>query len=121
MTVFPNKQPSGLHLQLEPLDGLDHGLRREELAGGSTEAVQLSFGGVGAERHLLFGWSFEDAELVIVSHGERHGTYCTRYTKIKLMRLYLPLWLLFTEDESARFPQVIISYGFLEITTYFFR
>lgn len=75
MAVFPDEQPPGLHLQLQPLNRLDHGLGGEQLAGSATEAVQLPLGRVGAERHLLFGGSFRHAELLIAAHGNRHGVH----------------------------------------------
>lgn len=68
MAVFSDEQPLGLHLYLQPLNGFDHRLRREQLAGGATEAVQLTSGRVGAEGHLLFGRRFGNVELV-ASHG----------------------------------------------------
>ena len=70
MAVLSHQQPLGLHLQFEPLDGLDHGLGREELAGGATEAVQLPPGRVRAERHLLFGGGLGDAEVAIIHQGK---------------------------------------------------
>lgn len=39
MAVFSDEQPLGLHLQFEPLNSLDHGLRCEQLARRTTEAV----------------------------------------------------------------------------------
>lgn len=78
MAVFSDKQPLGLHLQFEPLNGLDHGLGCEQLAGRSTETVQLASGSVGAERHLLFGGSFGYTEVVIAAHGNRQSVHCGR-------------------------------------------
>lgn len=78
MAVFSDKQPLGLHLQFEPLNGLDHGLRCEQLAGRTTEAVQLPPGRVGAEGHLLFGGRFGHAELVVAAHDNVHGVHYTR-------------------------------------------
>lgn len=69
VAVFPNKEPSSLHFQLKSLNSLDHGFRCEQVAGTSTETVQLPSGSVGAERHLLFGGSFGHTELVITAHG----------------------------------------------------
>lgn len=89
MAVLTDQQPSGLHLQLQPPDGLDHGLRREELAGGTTEAVQLPSGRVGAEGHLLFGGGFGHAEVVDAAHGNGHGAHCTAKKKsLMLNRLW---------------------------------
>lgn len=39
MAVFSDEQPLGLHFDFQPLNGLDHGLGGEQLAGGTTEAV----------------------------------------------------------------------------------
>lgn len=77
MAVFADEQPLGLHLQLQLLDGLDHGLGCEELAGRATEAVQLPSGRVGAERHLLFGGSFRHVELVVAAHDNGRRVHCT--------------------------------------------
>lgn len=70
MAIFSHKQPPGLHLQLQPLDGLDHHVRCKQLAGGATEAVQLAPSCVCAERHLLLGGSFRYTELVVAAHHE---------------------------------------------------
>ena len=78
MAVFADEQPLGLHLQFEPLNRLDHGLGREQLAGRTAEAVQFPSGRVGAEGHLLLGGSLGHAELVVAAHGDGHGTHCTK-------------------------------------------
>lgn len=75
MAVFSDKQPLGLHLQLQPLDSLDHGVGCKQLAGGAAEAVQLPPSCVGAERHLLLGGSFRHAELVVTAHRNGHGIH----------------------------------------------
>lgn len=80
MAVFADEQPLGLHLQLQPLNSLDHGLRGEQLAGRTTEAVQLPSSRVGAEGHLLFGGSFRHTVLVVAANGEGH---CVHYTRNK--------------------------------------
>lgn len=77
MAIFSDEQPLGLHLQLQPLDGRDHGIRCKQLAGGAAEAVQLPPGCVGAERHLLLGGSFRHAELV-AAHRNGHGIHCKK-------------------------------------------
>jgi len=76
VAVFPDEQPLGLHLQLQPLDGLDRGLGSEQLAGGAAEAVQLPPGRVGAEGHLLFGGRSRHTALVAAAHGEEHSIHC---------------------------------------------
>lgn len=75
MAVFSHKQPFGLHLQLQPLNGLDHGVRCKQLVGRATEAVQLPPSGVGAERHLLLGGSFRHTELVVAAHHNGHSIH----------------------------------------------
>lgn len=75
MAVLPDQQPLSLHLQFQLLNGLDHGLRREQLAGGATEAVQLPTGHVGAEGHLLFGGCFGHAELVAAAQCQRGSAH----------------------------------------------
>lgn len=75
MAIFSDKQPLGLHFQLQPLDSLDHGVRCKQLAGRAAEAVQLSPSCVGAERHLLLGGSFRHAELVVSTHRNGHGIH----------------------------------------------
>lgn len=78
MAVFSHEQPLGLHLQFEPLNRLDHGIRREQLAGGTTQTIQLPPGRVGAERHLLFGGSFGHTELVIAAQDDGRSIHYTR-------------------------------------------
>lgn len=78
MAIFSDEQPLGLHLQLKPLNGLDHGLRCEQMAGRTTEAVQLPSSCIGAERHLLFGGSFRHIEVVNAAHGEGHSIHYTK-------------------------------------------
>lgn len=80
MAIFSDEQPLGLHLQLEPLNGLDHSLRCEQMTGRTTEAVQLPSSCVGAERHLLFGGSFGHIEVVNGAHGEGHSIHYTKQT-----------------------------------------
>lgn len=80
MAVLPDQQSLGLHLQLQPADGLDHGLGREELAGGATEAVQLPSGRVGTQGHLLFGGRLGNTEVVVTAHGNGHSAHCTGMT-----------------------------------------
>lgn len=89
MAVFSHEQPLGLHLQFEPLNRLDHGIRREQLAGGTTQTIQLPPGRVGAERHLLFGGSFGHTELVIAAQDDGRSIH---YTRSKLNGNVLDSW-----------------------------